>query len=275
MRETRCLRAKGLLGRSLDELRRRTSIAIKLEAVKGPLAPRPLYEFTTPSSVQDCVLMSDRLIGGSSQSNLDLVVTDPAAAATTPTTASASASAAPTPNPHPNPASYARFHGLISTSLPDDRPAIQRSGYAGFRTPDQPPTLFGRSLWDIDPYTYLALRVRSDGRSYLVNLQTEGVEPSDLHQHRLFAKHPGQWETVMIKWNDFVRTNHGFVVEPQAELLRQRVRTVGIGLTDRVKGPFELCIHRVWATNQVDEGATVIKSDTSELKNKRGQKIQW
>lgn len=78
----------------------------------------------------------------------------------------------------------------------------------------------------------------------------------------------------MIKWNDFVRTNHGFVVEPQAELLRQKVRTVGIGLTDRVEGPFELCIDRVWATNQV-EGGTVVKPDESKLKNKKGQRIQW
>ncbi|QPH17474.1 hypothetical protein C2857_002334 [Epichloe festucae Fl1] len=262
MRTTQSLLGKGLLGRSMDELRRRTGIAMKLEAVKGPLGPRPLYEFNTASSIRDCILMSDRLIGGSSQSNLDLV---------TEFSSSSSSSTIPASG---SPKSYARFHGHISTSLPDDRPNIQRSGYAAFRTPDQSPTLFGRAVWDIDPYTYLALRIKSDGRSYFVNLQTEAVEPSDLHQHRLFAKYPGQWETIMIKWNDFVRTNHGFVVEPQAELLRQKVRTVGIGLTDRVEGPFELCIDRVWATNQV-EGGAVVKPDESKLKNKKGQKIQW
>ncbi|KAG5929563.1 hypothetical protein E4U42_005487 [Claviceps africana] len=251
---------------------------MKLEAVKGPLGPRRLYEFNNPSSIRDCILMSDRLIGGSSQSNLDLVTdssseSDPT---TIPLQAKPSSSPASQTQPRPHsPRSYARFHGCISTSLPEDRPNIQRSGYAAFRTPDQRPTLFGRALWDIDPYTYLALRVKSDGRAYFVNLQTEAVEPSDLHQHRLFAKHPGQWETIMIKWNDFVRTNHGFVVEPQTELLRQKVRTVGIGLTDRVEGPFELCIESVWATNEVHEGATVVRSHQTGLKNKRGQGIQW
>ena len=224
---------------------------MKLEAVKGPLGPRPLYEFHTDPSIRDCILMSDALIDGSSQSHLDFE-RDSADNG------------------------YARFHGRISTSLPDDRPTIQRSGYAAFRTPDQPPTLFGRSVWDIDPYTYLALRIRSDGRAFFVNIQTEAVEPTDLHQHRLFAKTPGQWETVMIKWNDFVRTNHGFVVEPQTELLRQKVRTVGIGLTDRVEGPFELCIEKMWATNEVPEDATVVeKKGSNELKNKKGQQIQW
>ncbi|KAG5982267.1 hypothetical protein E4U55_002126 [Claviceps digitariae] len=269
MRATQSLLGKGLLGRTMEELRRRTSIALKLEAIKGPMGPRPLYEFDSPSSIRDCIVMSDTLIGGSSQSNLDFVTT------TTTSSSSSSSSSSDASSTTATPPSYARFHGLISTSLPDNRPTIQRSGYAAFRTPDQQPTLFGRSVWDIDPYAYLALRIKSDGRAYFVNLQTEGVEPSDLHQHRLFARFPGRWETILIKWNDFVRTNHGFVVEPQTELLRQKVRTVGIGLTDRVEGPFELCVQRVWATNEVHEGATVVKSDQTELKNKRGERIQW
>ncbi|PNY22675.1 Complex I intermediate-associated protein 30, mitochondrial [Tolypocladium capitatum] len=262
MRSTRPLLARGFLARSVDELRRRSSIAWRLEAVKGPQGPRPLYDFRTAERVRGCILMSDNLIGGRSSSSLDHASPGEADGA--------SDGAGPSP-----PASYARFHGFISTSLPPDRPNVQRSGYAAFRTPDQPPTLFGKSLWDIDPYTYLAMRIKSDGRAYFINLQTEAVEPTDLHQHRLFAKRPGQWETVMVKWNDFVRTNYGFVVEPQTELLRQKVRSVGVGLTDRVEGPFELCIERVWATNQVAEGATVVKSHGSELKNRKGERIQW
>jgi len=270
MRVTQPLFTKGLLGRSIDELARRSSIALKLEAVKGPQAPRPLYDFNSQDNVSSCILMSDALIGGFSKSNLGLVA---------PTSSSASAS---TSSP---PSSYGRFHGTISTALPADKPKVHRTGYAGFRTPDQSPTLFGRAFWDIDPYTYLALRIKSDGRSYFINVQTEGVEPTDLHQHRLFAKSPGQWETVLVRWNDFVRTNFGFVVEPQTELLRQKVRTVGIGLTDRVEGPFELCIERIWATNTVDEGASVAGEDGSApeegpeegagLKNRKGEKIHW
>lgn len=129
-------------------------------------------------------------------------------------------------------------------------------------------------------YTYLALRFRSDGRSYLVNIQTESVVPTDLHQHRLFAKRPGEWETVFIKWNDFVRTNHGFVVEPQTEMLRQKVRTFGIGLTDRVPGPFDLCIERIWATNTMNEGEEIVATPVAnmkegQLKNRQGQHINW
>ncbi|KAH7309005.1 complex I intermediate-associated protein 30-domain-containing protein [Stachybotrys elegans] len=254
MRAAQPLLAKGFISRSMAELKRRTSIVTKLEPIKGATTPRPLYNFDDEASVRDSIRMSDSLIGGSSQVAFDFV-----------------------PSSADNPAPHARFHGSISVALPADRPKVQRSGYAGFRTPDQPATMFGNSLWDIDPYMYLAMRIKSDGRAYFINVQTEGVEPTDLHQHRLFAKRPGQWETVLVKWNEFVRTNHGFVVEPQTELLRQKVRTVGIGLTDRVEGPFELCIERIWATNNVKEEREGLPSKGSggQLRNRKGEKVQW
>lgn len=285
MRVTQSLLGKSFLTRSLDELKRRSSIGTRpsasqsvwqftdptaawnLEAVKGPNGPRPLYEFNNDECVRDCILMSDDLIGGSSKSHLDYINPPPI---TTSSSSSSSTSAS-----SPPPSSYARFHGSISTALPSDRLKIKRTGYAAFRTPNQTPTLFGKAVWDIDPYVYLALRVKSDGRSYFVNVQTEGVEPTDLHQHRLFAKQPGQWETVLIKWNDFVRTNYGFVVEPQTEILRQRVATVGVGLTDRVEGPFELCIERVWATNQPPEVDDAEVEQNGGLKTKKGNTVKW
>lgn len=182
-------------------------------------------------------------------------------------------------HPSENPNGHARFHGSISTQLPKSRPDIERSGYAAWKTADRPPTIFGKSLWDIDSYVFLAMRIKSDGRSYLVNVQTESVVPEDLHQHRLFSKRPGEWETVLIRWNDFVRTNHGYVVEPQTEMLRQKVRTVGVGLTDRIQGPFDLCIEKIWATNnsrEADHGETepeILKQ--GQLRNKQGKSINW
>jgi NADH dehydrogenase [ubiquinone] 1 alpha subcomplex assembly factor 1 len=198
--------------------------------------------------------MSDADTGGFSRANLDYV-----------------------PPSADNKKGHLRFHGNISIELPANKPQIQRSGYAAWRTKDRSPTIFGRSLWDIDPYAFLALRIKSDGRKYFVNVQTESIVPTDLHQHRLYARRPGEWETVLIKWNDFVRTNHGVVVEPQAELLRQKVRTVGIGLIDRVPGPFDLCIERIWATNGLSEEdkAEDDRKEEGQLKSKHGEKIRW
>ncbi|SPQ19719.1 dccdc46e-5992-4c8d-8cf9-c9555806fd3c [Thermothielavioides terrestris] len=272
MQATRPLLYKGFIGRSVDEFKRLSHIVFSLEGIKGAQGPYELHSFRSPGSVHDCKVMSDVEIGGVSKANLDWVPSPPPSSGMQP--------------PSPHSPGYARFHGSISTELPKDRPDIKRTGYAAFRTRDRPPTVFGRSLWNIDPYVYLALRVKSDGRSYFVNVQTDSVVPTDLHQHRLFVKKPGEWETVLIKWNDFVRTNLGLVVEPQTEILRQKVKSIGIGLTDRIPGPFELCIERMWATNDESEADSVVGLSTSssdkataakegELKTKQGQKIAW
>ncbi|KAK4125074.1 CIA30-domain-containing protein [Parathielavia appendiculata] len=273
MQATRPLLYKGFFGRSLDEFKRLSHIVFSLEGIKGAQTPYELHSFRIPTSIQDCKVMSDVEIGGFSSANLDWVTSPPPSSGI--------------PAPSLNSPGYARFHGAISTELPRNRPEIQRTGYAAFRTRDRPPTIFGRSLFNIDPYVYLALRVKSDGRSYFVNVQTESVVPTDLHQHRLFVKKPGEWETVLIKWNDFVRTNHGFVVEPQTEIMRQKVKSIGIGLTDRIPGPFELCIERMWATNDEREADSLVDLSPQKpavkvaapkegkLKTKQGQKIAW
>ena len=205
-------------------------VAIKLEGLEKPKNSFPLWDFSESDGVQACVDMSDTDIGGFSKVSLQHVPQDG----------------------HDPP--HAHFTGQISNQLPDRNNPIERTGYAAFRTRDRPPTLFGRSLWDVEHYAYLALRVKSDGRKYKVNIQTESVEVTDIHQHRLYAKKPGEWETVLIKWTDFVRTNHGIIVEPQSEMLRERVRTIGIGLTDRIAGPFNFRISKMWATNGLSKG---------------------
>ena len=253
---------------SADNMRRVCAV-FKMEGIRGPSGPYPLFDFHAPDSIGDCKVMSDVDIGGASTAHLDWVP---------PVTSSTASSTSQIPEEKPTRGGggYARFHGVVSTELPKDRHDIKRTGYAAWRTQDRKATVFGRSLWDIDPYAYLALRVKSDGRAYFVNVQTESVVPTDLHQHRLFTKKPGEWETVLIRWNDFVRTNHGFVVEPQTEIMRQKVRTVGIGLTDRIPGPFELCIERIWATNDLgDVDAAPAVGGHGELKTKQGQKIGW
>lgn len=168
--------------------------------------------------------MSDAQIGGSSSAYL----TDISASNNTPR--------------------HARWHGSISTELPRDNPQVHRTGFAGWRSLDRPWTIFGKSLWDLSLYVYLALRVKSDGRKYFVNIQTESIVYEDLHQHRLLTKTPGKWETVFINLSSFVRTNHGEVVEPQMEMMSQKVRTIGMSTTDRVPGPFGVSIGKVWAT---------------------------
>jgi NADH dehydrogenase [ubiquinone] 1 alpha subcomplex assembly factor 1 len=153
-----------------------------------------------------------------------------------------------------NEPAHALFAGKISTDLPINKPHIVRSGYAGWATHDRKATLFGRGYWNIDPYTHLCLKVLSDERKYYVNLRTDSIVETDIHQHRLTTKQPGKWETVVIDLREFVRTNQGEVVEPQSEMLTESVKSVGISLLDRIPRPFELRVARVWVTNFRGDG---------------------
>ena len=79
---------------------------------------------------------------------------------------------------------------------------------------------------------------------------------------------------MLIKWNDFVRTNHGAVVEPQAELLRQKLRTIGISLIDRVPGPYELAIGRIWATNDSSGRLPGYENLEDQINDEKSYKVQ-
>lgn len=241
----------GFWRRSVEEFRRQATIAVKMEGLHRPTKPFPLIKFDTDDSLGRCKTICDSNMGGFSKAGLTYVpgsshIENP------PSKADGEKAGIISSETDLEPA-HVLFKGSISTELPPNKPDIQRSGYAAWRTRDRGVSLFGRLLWDIDPFDYLALRIKSDGRRYFVNIQTDSIVATDLHQHLLPSSVPGEWETVTIPFNAFVRTNYGMVVEPQKEMLRQKVRSVGIGLTDRVTGPFELRIADIYATNRPPE----------------------
>lgn len=246
----RCARRSGFPGfwkRSIDEFKRQANIAVKMEGLHVPQKPRPLIQFSKAEDLDLCKVMSDKDIGGFSKASMTYVS---GAEHLESTQEQGIIGNEKEGGGEENEPAHMLFKGSISTELPSNNPDVQRSGYAAWRTRDRGAWIFGKLLWDIDPYSYLALRIKSDGRRYHVNIQTESIVPTDLHQHLLPCYTPGEWETVIIPFHAFVRTNYGMVVEPQREMLRQKVRSVGIGLIDRVQGPFELRVADIYATNR-------------------------
>lgn len=202
-----------------------------------------MLDFADPETSTWMKTMTDKQVGGVSTANISHVPANVSA--------------------NPNTPAHMLFEGNISTDLPANRPDVLKTGYAAWRNQDLGSTLFGELFWNVDSYMYLAMRVKSDGRKYFVNIQTDSIVDTDIHQHRLYTKEhegangpgdPGRWETVLIKLHEFVRTNLGNITEPQSEMLRQKVKSVGIGMIDRTPGPYKLAIAGIWATNLNERG---------------------
>lgn len=151
-------------------------------------------------------------------------------------------------------APFGRFHGETSLDLPEDRPEVVRLGYAMFRTKDLPSSFLGlgpANFYDWSAYNQLSLRVRGDHRKYFINIQADTPYPTDLYQHRLFLKTPGEWETVTVSFANFILTNGG-VIQQQQFLPREAVRSIGIGLVDGQYGPFQLDLEWIKVHNGLD-----------------------
>lgn len=212
------------------------------EAMSGNFGPRSLIDFSDPQTIEDCKPMADDGIGGSSTVTLDHI-----------------------PAVGSSPA-HVRFHGTISTELPANDPQVFRTGFAGWRNKDLKGTIFGKTIWDLSPYTDLAFRVKTDGRKYIVNIQTESIIPTDIHQHRLHTQKLGEWETVFIPLHAFVRTNQGEVVEPQNEIMTHKITSVGLSITDQIVGPYDLAISKVWAQLETATEDADDKEETWSMK---------
>jgi len=216
-----------------------TSKVWSVGGLNGPMPEVEFHSFRTLDSKNYIKVFSDRGHGGYSTAQIDI---EPFTPETLPPDV-------PRPSANDPIPTYGKFHGNISIELPKNRPDIERSGYAAWRTVDPQWTLFGKALFNCEAHAYLALRVKSDSSRYFVNLQCDSFVPTDLYQHRLFAKTPGEWETVYIPFADFVKTHLGTVLAAQGDIPKHTLTTIGLGLIDRIPGPFEICIDRIWATN--------------------------
>uniref|UniRef100_A0A1B0GNA1 NADH:ubiquinone oxidoreductase intermediate-associated protein 30 domain-containing protein n=1 Tax=Phlebotomus papatasi TaxID=29031 RepID=A0A1B0GNA1_PHLPP len=72
-----------------------------------------------------------------------------------------------------SPSGYGLFHGTLCNRVPIDG-KIKRSGYANISSMRARKSFKRDSYHDWHPYNMLVMRIRGDGRSYLINIATEG-----------------------------------------------------------------------------------------------------
>nr|CAG4641005.1 EOG090X091L [Eulimnadia texana] len=134
------------------------------------------------------------------------------------------------------------FTGDLSTRLPKD--GIQKkAGYCNIRT-IRPKKSFQREIYhNWYPYTHLVLRVRGDGRTYMVNLSTAGyfdMTWNDMYSFPLYTRGGPYWQITKIPFSKFFLTSKGRVQDKQARVPLNRISNFGITIGDKIDGPFRL-----------------------------------
>lgn len=146
-------------------------------------------------------------------------------------------------------ASAGLFHGYVNADVVKDG-KIKRTGYANVRTKRVRKSFKREATYDWTQYNMLVLKVRGDGRSYLINLHCEGYFDllwNDVYHYVLYTRGGPHWQTVRIPFSKFFYASKGRVQDRQSAIVLNRVTHLGFSVGARAghDGPFSLEINYV------------------------------
>nr|CAG4634901.1 EOG090X091L [Alona affinis] len=134
------------------------------------------------------------------------------------------------------------FSGEVCTRIPKDG-KVPRSGYCNMRSM-RPMKSFKRdSFYDWTGYTHLVLRVRGDGRSYMVNLGSAGyfdVNWNDIYHFPLYTRGGPHWQVTRIPFSKFFFASKGRIQDNFHEIPLCMITNFGITAADKINAPFRL-----------------------------------
>lgn len=102
---------------------------------------------------------------------------------------------------------------------------------------------------DLSEFDAIALRVRGDGKRYALRLRTDDGWDG-IAYHAAFDTDAGEWIDVVIPFDDFQPQFRGRRVPQAGPLDPAAIHTVGIMITDRQEGDFQLELAWIQAIQQ-------------------------
>lgn len=153
-----------------------------------------------------------------------------------------------------SPAGHGLFSGQINTQVPKDG-RVKKAGYCNMKS-IRPRLSFKREVYlDWSLYNHLELRVRGDGRTYLLNISTAGyfdLHWNDMYSYPLYTRGGPHWQVTKIPFSKFFLSSKGRLQDKQCPIPLQRVVSLGISAGDRVNAPFRLEIDYIGVYSDPD-----------------------
>lgn len=150
-----------------------------------------------------------------------------------------------------SPTGHGLFHGNINTKVPKDG-VVKKAGYCNITSP-KPRKSFKREMYlDWQMYTHLVLRVRGDGRSYMVNINTSGyfdITWNDMYSYVLYTRGGPHWQETRIPFSKFFMSSKGRVQDKQCAIPLDRIVSIGISAGDRINAPYSLEVDHISLEN--------------------------
>lgn len=157
----------------------------------------------------------------------------------------------------------AMFHGDLNTRPPNDG-RTKKAGWANMMAIKQHGAFHILRDLEWQNYTELVLRVRGDGRTYMLNIQTHGeydIFWHDLYCFPLYTRGGPYWQEYRVPFSKFYFAHKGKIQDSQMKVPLYRVTGMNISLADRVDGPFCLEIEDIRLRYNPDFGEHLAYED--------------
>ncbi|XP_056642184.1 complex I intermediate-associated protein 30, mitochondrial [Diorhabda sublineata] len=140
------------------------------------------------------------------------------------------------------PQGKALFAGNLSMRVPKDG-RVKRAGYCNMRTHRIRKSFKRDAHLDWSTYNMLVMKVRGDGRSYLLNIHCKGYYDltwNDMYHYVLFTRGGPYWQIARIPFSKFYFGSKGRIQDRQVSVRLDRIASFGITAGERYGGDFSL-----------------------------------
>ncbi|KAJ0008685.1 hypothetical protein NQD34_016100 [Periophthalmus magnuspinnatus] len=175
---------------------------------------RVVWEFRGAESLEEWTVSSDREIGGQSEAYVKLGKNN----------------------------NTCLLYGTLRSTPPRDG-ETRYSGYCTMRSKQQLASFDRKKHFDWTSFNTLHLRVRGDGRPWMINISCETFfahQKDDIYNYFLYTRGGPYWQDVKLPFSKFFLTHRGRIQDDQHCLWLDKVNTIGFTLGDKVDGPFQL-----------------------------------